>query len=445
MAKSLKEFAHYEFLDALSDYTTIRDCVKGSRAVKAAGDAYLPVLKGQSMEDYENYKKRALFFPITGKTCSTLIGLATSEPPKVEYPSGLSQFFVDTAADYQFTETYVRAFNEVLMMGRYGLLIDAPLERSMDLKICPYVAENIVYWATDYYGRITDLLLREYVPEKPDNAKSEFALEMDTEYRRCQLVDGVYTVTVLDDDLEVESGPMVPLFNGAPIDYIPFVTIGSGGVHVSVDRPPMLDIATINVAHYMNSADLEWGRHITGLPTPVVSGVESNKTLKIGGTTAWVLPDPQARAYFLEFQGQGLQSLEKGLEEKIGLMATMSARLIDTSTKGSEAAETVRLRYMSETASLVHVIGAVESGLNILYNMLASLYNEGPVTIKFNREIVGTGLTYKDMAVLFDAYFKGVITADVLTYNLRRLKAVDPSSTDEEITRAIPSSSTIGA
>jgi hypothetical protein len=205
-----------------------------------------------------------------------------------------------------------------------------------------------------------------------------------------------------------------------------------------VDKPPMYDLATINISHYLSSADLEWGRHIVGLPTPVVSGVDASTTLKIGGTAAWILPAPEAKAFFLEFQGQGLQSLEKALADKVSLMATASARLIDNSTNGSEAAETVRLRYMSESASLIHIITAVENGMNMMYNMVAKLHR-APETVRitFSREVLGLTLTFKDLQVLFEAYLNGSVSKETLLYNLRRLEAVDPKRTDAEELAAI--------
>jgi hypothetical protein len=434
MPKPLSEFATLDFLEIVPDYVTIRDCFKGSRAIKDSTTKYLPQLKGQSVQDYANYLFRALFFPITGKTCTTMVGMATTKPPEVKYPPTMEPYFSDTSSGYQFTETYVRMFTEVLLMGRYGVLIDAPINGNTSPKLVPYVAENIVRWRENGYGRLLELMLREYVA-KPTDKKYETKLAV--QYRHCVLVEDVYTVFVLDEDLNQVSG-IVPTFSGQPIDFIPFVCCGSSGVHMSVDRPPMLDIATINVSHYLSSADLEWGRHITGLPTPVVSGVDSSTNLSIGGTSAWILPPAEAKAYYMEFLGQGLGSLEKAMADKIGLMASVSARLVDNSTRGSEAAETVRLRYMSESASLIHVIGAIESALNLLYNMLAKLLGvPQTVSIQFSREVLGTGIKFSDLKTLFEAYFEGGVSKETLLYNMRRLDAVDPNRSDADELAAI--------
>jgi hypothetical protein len=150
------------------------------------------------------------------------------------------------------------------------------------------------------------------------------------------------------------------------------------------------------------------------------------------------LPDPQAKAVYLEFLGQGLGSLENAMKEKIGLMASVSARLVDSSTRGSEAAETVRLRYMSESASLVHILNNGEAGLNVLYNMLAKLMKSvEEVNVLFSREIIGMGIAFKDLKVLFEAYFEGGLSKETLVYNLRRLEAIDPNRSDADELAAI--------
>lgn len=436
MAMDIKKFASKEYLANIARYRVVRDCYQGQDAIKAGETAYLPRLKAQSDEDYQAYLFRALFFPITGKTATTLVGLASHKPPEVMHPVELDIYFKDSEGSYQFTEFYVSVLLEIVLMGRYGVLLDAPYgATAQKLIISPYLAENIVRFEPDDNGNM-ELLLRECYYEKIEGTKYETKEKI--RYRHCFIQNGVYSQELLNDNLEPLTAVITPNFMGKTINYLPFIPFGASGVHYNCDRPPMYDLATINISHYLSSADLEWGRHIVGLPTPVVSGVDSSTVLKIGGTSAWILPDPQAKAAYLEFQGQGLGSLEKALEEKVALMATASARLVDNSTRGSEAAETVRLRYMSEAASLVHIITAVENGLNMMYNMVAKLHGTAEnVKVSFSREILGIGLTFKDLQVLFEAYLNGAVSKETLLYNMRRLEAVDPKRTDEEELAAI--------
>jgi hypothetical protein len=429
MAKQLSEFAHPEYINIQEEYRMIRDCFNGSKAIKTAGTLYLPSLGGQETGDYDNYKRRALFFPITSKTVATLVGFTTSKDPETEYDDTLKPYFTDGVESYQFTEFYIRCLQEVILMGRIGTLVDAPVSGASEPILVTYDAEHIINWGVYADGSLEWVLLREtiYVPD----AQKRFFYRPQVQYRWCGLVGGAYTVQLLDDDLNITSA-MTPLFRGRSINYVPFTCFGTSGVQMPVDKPPMLDIATINISHYMTSADLEWGRHFVGLPTPVIIGADSSTSLKIGGTAAWVLPNEGSDAKYLEFLGQGLGSLENALKEKIGLMASMSARLVDSSSKGSEAAETVRLRYMSETASLKQLVLSTETGLNMTYSTLAKVMDVPPPSISLNKDFLTIRLEAAVLRELFTAYLNGEIDKATLVYNLKRSEYLDPTIPDDQ-------------
>lgn len=441
---SLNEISHEAYNGVCEAYSMVRDCFQGPLAIKKAGVKYLPQLSGQTEADYDNYKRRALFFPITGETVSSLIGFATSKEPTLKYPDSMKSYFMDDQGSHQFSEMYVQFLQELLLMGRYINLIDAPIIGAPLPRIVPYTAENLINWLVDSEtGKLMWALLKEYVWVPDEHVR--FKTVQVCRYRLLELVAGTYKVSVLNEDMKQVGDTVIPTFRGKVLDFIPLIVTGASGVHFDIDQPPMLNICTINISHYMNSADLEWGRHFTGLPTPVVKGVESNSVLRIGGTAAWVLPNPEADAKFLEFLGQGLGSLENAMKEKISLMATMSARLVDTSTKGSEAAETVRLRYASETASLKRIVLAANSGLNLIYSTISSIMGFDQPMISLNKEILTVKLTAGELRELFTAYLNGSLSKESLIYNLRKNELLDPNRTNDEELSSLMSPQEIAA
>jgi len=432
MAKDITKWASPDYLRYLNAWSKIRDCFDGEDRIKSLGTRYLPQLSGQSNADYNNYLTRALFFPITGKTATAMCGLAMAKAPKIQTNDIMAPFFKDDKIGYQWSELMMTTYLEVIMQGRYGILIDAPVVGSTMPSICPYIAESIPKWKLDpLTGQAVSIILREM--REVEDPSDPHAVNVQTVLRNCFIgPDGLYHVQELNDDLE-PVGPLVtPTFMGNTIDFIPFTVIGASGVHGQCDKPPMQDISTINLSHYLTSADLEWGRHIVGLPTPVISGVDSSTQLKIGGTAAWILPDAGAKAYYLEFQGLGLKSLETAMQDKIQLMASISARLADTGN-GSEAAEAVRLRYLGESASIAQIVTSVELGLNQVFAMVAKLMKTEAPIIEMNKDLMGPTMTVKDMAVLFEAYLGGALDKGTLIYNLRQMDLLDPDVTDEEV------------
>jgi len=174
-----------------------------------------------------------------------MVGLATVKPPDTKYPDEMAPYFTDTGASHQFTESYMRIFTEIILMGRYGVLIDAPLTTQGQPKLVPYIAENIVCGSST-----NTACCRASCSANTSRFQGEKRFEsvQICRYRDCHLVNGVYTVVVLDDDLEPTGPPVVPTFSGRSIDFIPFVPYGASGVHFDIDKPPMLDIARINIS-----------------------------------------------------------------------------------------------------------------------------------------------------------------------------------------------------
>lgn len=424
---------HPEYRKWEPDWIKCRDAYNGQRDIKAKGPQYLPRLTGQTDSEYKAYKERALFYAITSKTVGAMLGMAISKPPVLKYPKGMEYYFEERSG-IQFHETMSTSIAENLLMGRFGALVDRPKEGGRPY-IRYYLAEDILNWKTDMNGDPYLVVLREYA--YTDETDDRFNQDTCLVYRVLELVNGKYVQTLYDEKGGY-TGEVVPTNTGKTMSFIPFFVLNPFGVGFETTKPPMLDIVDINISHYRTSADLEHGRHFTGLPTPVVIGVAPDTKLKIGSMTAWVLPDPSCDAKFLEFTGQGLQSLEKAMEEKQAQLASLSARLLDNSSNGSEAADTVKLRYMSETASLASIIRADEAFLNSVFKAIAIMeeLNPNEVSILLDKEFLNTRLNAQEILKLTESFLQGGMSAEAYVFNLRRGDALPADRSDEDEIKA---------
>jgi len=424
---------HPNYIARSEDWLDCRNSHDGQRAIKAAGERYLPRLKGQTDAEYNAYKGRALFYSITAKTVSALQGMSLSKAPELKYPEKMKSFFEDKSGT-QFYELLSSAVVEVLLTGRYGALIDRPADGGQPY-VTVYPTENIINWATDDEGQYTMVVLKEVYFERDTSDK--YVLIEKVRYRELWIENGELHITVhTPQDPKNETfapGTVTTITNtGVAMKTIPFFCVNPVGVGIDPVKPPMMDIVDINLSHYRTSADLEHGRHFTGLPTPYIVGGASDSKMNIGSTSAWIIPDPSAKVGFLEFTGTGLGSLEKALSEKQSQLASLSARLIDNSTRGSEAAETVKLRYLSETASLVSVVRAIEAFLNLVYNTIAEMEGLGKnsVTVSLDKDFLASKMSAADLTAWVNAYLAGGVTKEMLVHALKRGDALPPPGTD---------------
>lgn len=423
---------HPTYLIYEDDWTDCRQCFEGQRAVKAAGVRHLPKLKGQNDEEYSAYKKRALFYSITSKTISALIGMAMDKPPELKFPEKMKSYFEDRSGT-QFFELFANSLTEIILTGRIGVLIDRPAGGGKPF-VSLYNTEAIYNWATSEDGQLIMVVLRETYLEA--DSADPYVQNVKTRYRKLEIVNGKLVITIhtqsAKDGPFTESAPTTIQNTGVQMEFIPFFVARPSGIGIEPEKPPMLDIVDINLSHYRTSADLEHGRHFTGLPTPYVTGADSEVKLNIGSTSAWVIPNHNSKVGFLEFTGQGLQSLEKAMVEKQSQLASLSARLIDNSSRGSEAAETVKLRYMSETASLRTIVRSVEALLNLVYNTIAVMEGEADnsVIVSLHKDFLDGRMSAAELKAWTEAYLKGAVSKEMLIHALKRGDALPPPGVD---------------
>ena len=433
---------HPEYAAYQSKWTRCRDTFEGSDAVKERGVSYLPALTEQTAAEYDAYKTRAVFYSITSKTLESLVGIALQKEPVLVFPDRLQPYFKDNGG-VEFFELLSKSFSEVMLMGRFGVLIDrAEGEGGLAVPV-PYVCESILNWEIDSTGRFTFVVLHESILET--TATDRFVKTYKNQYRVLELVDGFYQQTVYDDKLAITK-TFNPTNSGVKMGFIPFYICTPAGINSAMAKPPLLDIADINLSHYRSSADLEHGRHFTGLPTPVAIGVDASSTLKVGSMTAWIIPNASGDAKYLEFTGEGLKSLEKALSEKQSQLASLSARLIDSSTRGSESPDTIKMRYASENANLVAISRAVEAFLNTVYNTIVFMESiTGKVEIVLNKDFLDKTLTSKEVKEFIESYFEGGISKETLIFNLRKGGVLSPNRSDEDEMASIKSNINQGA
>ena len=456
---------HPEYLERQDEWVKNRDAFEGSRAIKErsvvisddarssrianasgtyAGSAYLPPLSEQTPSEYAAYRDRGLYHNVTGRATNGFVGIMARLPAKKALPVALEPYFDDaTASGISFDELYKTAIEEIIITGRIGFLVD----RFTDGRpyIIPYSSESIINWK--YNGESYDWVVIEIntlVPKQDD----PYEQELETMWLELMMAivpdeDGfdqeVYVQRVWkagDKDGEpVIVDTTIPTNRGQTMDKIPFFAVNDLGISEELRKPTISDIADINISHYKTSCDLEHGRHFTALPTPVLSGAPTGTVVKIGSTTCIILPDPKAKAYYMEFNGQGLQSLENAIKEKEQQMSTMSARLIDQNRKGSEAEGTVRMRFAGESNMLNGIALALEGAFNLLYKIIAVMEAENPddVKIEVNKDFLDDGVSANLVSVIMDMYLNETIDLDSFIYNLRKAEMFDPAMTDEQI------------
>lgn len=427
---------HKEYTENYEAWERCEHAAEGQDEIHEYGVKYLPRLSGQTDAEYYAYKKRAMLYNATARTIDGLTGMLFMKPETVTAPAAMDSIIADVTMGglslHQFAEM---VSEEVITIGRCGVLVDYPpivnavtLAQAQAQGARPYAtmydAESIINWKTGRINNVEQLTLV-VLEEENEIPVDEFESKCEPQWRVLDLVNGAYRQRVFRKDKRGEFilvEEIFPQINGRVINKIPFEFFGVRDNSPCVDKPPLLDLVDVNLSHYRTTADYEHGLHFTGLPTPVVTGYYSDDksaSLRIGSGTAWLLPDPQSKAFYLEFTGQGLGELREALRSKEAMMATLGARILAPEKRAAEAAQTANIHRSSENSVLASIAQSISVGLTHVMEWLRDWSNvTGDVKVELNRDFIPNSMTAQDVDSLVKSWQSGAISHETLFENL---------------------------
>lgn len=446
---------HPEYLRFEPKWKRTRDVIAGQDALHAGGEAYLPKLKEEDAAEYKARVKRSDFFNATWRTIDALGGMAFRKPPVVDVPAAVKTYLDDiTLSGVSMDALAKEAVEEILGPGRIGLLVDHPpapdnvtalsVEAAQRLGLRPtiqlYPAESIINWK---FGRInnawalTMVVLEEQVPI----AKDEFTDEYETRWRVLDLAPSeggfAYRQRVFRKEKgkdEQVGGDIFPLKNGAPLDFIPFRFVGTGGANDAIDEPPLIDLTDKNIAHYQVNSDWRHGAHYTALPTLFLAGIQQEDgPIYIGGSKAIVSPHAEARGEFVEYKGQGLLAIKDLLASIERQMAVSGARMIADESRQAETLGATQIKRAGENSVLAKIVQSVSEALEWALGVFSDWAGvSGEITYQINRDFMPAMMDAQTLQALFAGVTGGNISRQEAFELLQRGDVIDSQKTYEE-------------
>ena len=430
-------------------WETIRDAEIGEIEVKRKGEKYLPRQKTHDKNQYKSYLRRAVFYNMTSRTLNALYGTVFRRNPKI---GGLDRRLTDRSKKitkegmslHLLSKTVVK---EVLAVGRFGLLVDAAPDGRGNAYIACYTAENILDWQMaeiDGIWTLSKVTLREIFYDRdshwsPYEYRSRFrvlVLEYDEESDRHVYTQYIY----LDNDSSVNQIPdldqapqdvITPTVRGEPLDYIPFKVIGPFTNTPDVQRPPILDIVTLNYSHYMSYAQLEQALFYTGSPVFTVQQQEGSDPgeYQVGPDVVWILGENE-NANLMEFNGRGLQHLENALRNKEDQIASIGGRMMPGTSRGAaESDNALLMQERNEQTLLLNLADTVDEGMTEVLGWWADWNNASANTIagiafEVNRDFLIKDAGAREFRAIHQMYADGVIPLDVVFDYLRKFEVI---------------------
>lgn len=451
-----------EVVKANQRWKLISDCVEGQDAVKAAKDKYLPVPDadvGGTINDarYDNYIHRAVFYNVTGRTLTGLVGQVFGRDSVIEFPAGLEAFVEDVGGDgVGIEQQSKKTLEHILSLGRAGLLTDFPRTKGAVTKaqqdsgeirpiIKMYKPENIINWRTKRIGAKMVLSLVVLV-ETMDVADDGFETKTITAYRVLRLNErNEYTVQVYSENTEdgiktikEELDLVTPRdADGKPFNEIPFTFIGPENNDAKIDAAPLYSMANLNIAHYRNSADYEDACFIAGQPTPVFAGLTEEWVTNVMkgkvylGARGGVMLPKGGTAQLLQVQGNSMP--KEAMEHKENQMVAIGAKLVEERSIRRTATE-ARQDEASETSILSSATKNVTAAYNTAIKWALRFIKEaGEFKFALNSDFDLSNMTPAERQQLIAEWQSEAITFTEMRTALKRTRI---AFEDDEIAQA---------
>jgi len=424
-------------LDMMKGWEIMKAVSEGTEYLRENSEAFLPL---EPREDYTAYMarvNRAVFSPFTQRLIRAATGLVLRKPISLTGdPYWTEMFKMDVDGCGSDLDEYAR---RVLMCsltyGQSHILVDYPApsgavslaeERAQDRR--PYWIEvdpnNLYGWRLDResnYGNLVQVRLAEKAV-LPDGDFGEKVFEQIRViepgkyrvFRKTDQIDEMYDVndnsyagefdaqTTGEEYAEVESGEF-------SLGEIPLVTVYSGKTENLVSKPPLLDIAYLNLAHFQRQADLIHSLHVASQPMLVMEGYDDQtKDVAISVNYA-MATQPGNKVYYVEPASSAFDAQSAEIKELQMQMATLGISTLSQQKFVAESADARRLDRVDTNSMLAMVSMELEQKLQKAFNLSAEYVGIEPPEVKISRDFDIERLIGQDITALTSLFDQQVI------------------------------------
>ncbi len=393
----------------------IEALMQGTYGVRKKHRKYLPQEPRELDESYDNRLMRSTLAPYYVRLERMLAGMLTRKPVRLEDVSDVvteQLFDVDLQGNDLNVWTYETA-RKCIRYGHVGVLVDAPKAGDNGRPYwTQYTPRDILGWRSeikDGKQKLTQVRLMEEITV-PDGLYGEKQVQQVR-----VLTPGAFEIHQKD-----KKGDFVLIDEGTTsLTEIPFAVAYSNRVGVLESRPPLADIAELNLKAYQVQSDLDNQLHISAVPMLAIFGFpQSAEEISAGPGEAMALPEG-ASAQYIEPSGNSYSAQFQRLEQiasqinELGLAAVLGQKL------SAETAESKRIDRSQGDSTMMVIAQQMQDLIDNCLQFHAKYMQQPQAGSSFvNRDFLGDRLEPQEIQALLQLYSAGTITQETLLKQL---------------------------
>ena len=408
----------------------IEDLLGGTYQMRKRHRRYLPQEPRELDESYDNRLARSVCPPFYLRLERMLAGMLTRKPVRLnDTADPIREHLFDV--DLQGNDLNVWTYETTRKMVRYGhvgVLVDAPTSGQSGRPYwVTYTPRDILGYRTEMIDgevKLTQLRLQEKV-SVPDGLYGE------------KIIDQIRLLTRGGFEIHQKgkNNLFVKVDEGiTSLTEIPFSVAYANRLNLLESRPPMSDIAELNLKAYQIQSDLDNQLHISAVPMLAFYGFpQSSEEVTAGPGEAIAFP-ADGRAEYIEPAGRSYDAQFKRLDvlsnqiNELGLAAVLGQKL------SAETAEAKRIDRSQGDSTMMVVAQQMQDMIDNCLQFHGQYINAEAGSCFVNRDFLSQRLEPQEIQALLQLYTSGSITQETLLKQLHEGEVLgDEFDVEEEI------------
>lgn len=423
------------------DWAIVDPLMGGTRAMREAGTELLPKWPKEENEDYQNRLKLSTLFPAYSETVKNNTGRVFAEPIKLgeKVPAKVAAYTEDFDRQGNNLQVWAQSFFSVaLSRGLCHALAEYP-------NIAPTGQTGQIVTQADanaVKARPYAIMIRpqQVIGWRSSSKDGEHVL---TQFRYMESVeeeDGLFGIKRIDQIRVLTPGAWktyreqekdgkkewVQHGEGlTSLDHIPLTTLYTERTGFMTAKPPLLELAHLNVKHWQSQSDQDNILHVARVPMLAISGIDDDTwELKVGTASATKLP-AGGEMKWVEHTGKSIEAGRVSLQDLEAQMVVAGAKLLQKDKQSVKTATQAEDEAAQEMSPLQTMAGQLEDALDQILQHFAELIGEqegGNVQVNGNFEIDFAPET--TLPLLLNASIAGKISDETLFNEFQRRNVV---------------------
>jgi hypothetical protein len=452
----------------LADWSTVDTLWGGTDAMRRAGERFLPKEPLEKDEDWIRRRDRTTLHNYYKRTITTGVAKIFTKDPHLDTATGdvsedLTTFIADVDTQGRNIGQFSKeALEDSVNHGVSYILVDyARAPRDFATLADQKKAGNRPYWVSitapqvlearsakfDDGERLAFFKYRETIIE-PSNILYSAAYEQIRMFVQIPPVEEVRDAdgTVLFPGIAASPVYFAVYrrhkdtqgewkrhdFGVISTSSIPITPVYTNKVAYYLGRPPLKDLAELNIEHWQTTSDYKNILHVVGVPILVVSGFTpevdekgKSKQLEIAPNAAVNSPSKDASIRWVEHTGKSIDSLRTNIKDLEARMESLG--MVLTAIQHAGVSATANQINTAEANSMLKSFALnLQDSLNAVMDFTCEFLNiENTVRVVVNTEYAQDYTTNETMGDVIDMFKEGVISAEVVISEGKRRNVLD--------------------